>query len=189
MLKPAGRILILGVLASAMAACGTAPRVTPSDVSSDGDAVVVAQDGQGNIVSSDSDSATSGYVAGGEFAREEIFDNNSPLATRVVYFDYDQATLRPEYLDVINNHARYLSSYPDVRVRLEGHTDERGTREYNIALGERRAQSVARLFSLEGVAGGQVTTVSLGEEQPVETGFDDESRSLNRRVEIIYEGL
>lgn len=106
---------------------------------------------------------------------------------RVIYFDYDQAELRPEFLDIVAQHGRYLAQNPDGRVRLEGHTDERGSREYNIALGEDRAKTVARMLQLQGVSAGQVRTVSYGEELPVDEAHNNEAWAKNRRVNVIYE--
>ncbi len=107
---------------------------------------------------------------------------------RVIYFDYDEAELRPEYLDIVAQHGRYLAQNTAGRVRLEGHTDERGTREYNIALGERRAKTIARMLQLQGVSSAQVRTVSYGEELPVDEGHNNAAWAKNRRVNIIYEG-
>jgi peptidoglycan-associated lipoprotein len=104
----------------------------------------------------------------------------------VVYFDYDQADIKPEFNAMLEAHARFLASNPNAQVRLEGHTDERGSREYNIGLGERRAQSVRRVLLLQGAAATQVSTVSYGDERPAATGSDEESWRLNRRVELVY---
>jgi peptidoglycan-associated lipoprotein len=108
------------------------------------------------------------------------------LQTLVIYFDYDQAEIKPEFASVIQAHAQRLASSPNMQVRLEGHTDERGSREYNIGLGERRAQAVRRALMLQGAMAGQITTVSYGEERPAASGSDEESWRLNRRVEIVY---
>ena len=106
-------------------------------------------------------------------------------ARNVVYFDYDSSEIKPEYDAVVSAHAGYLTRYKTARVRLEGHTDERGSREYNIGLGERRAQTVRRALMLQGVAEGQITTVSYGEERPVAEGSDEGAYSQNRRVELV----
>lgn len=107
-------------------------------------------------------------------------------AQRVIYFDFDSSDIRTEYVDVIAAHGRFLASNATVRVRLEGHTDERGSREYNIGLGERRAQTVRRALLLQGVQESQISTVSYGEERPAALGDDENAWSKNRRVEIVY---
>ena len=104
----------------------------------------------------------------------------------VVYFGYDSSEIQPEYVSVVAAHAAYLTKYPSARVRLEGHTDERGSREYNIGLGERRAQTVRRALMLQGVAEGQITTVSYGEERPAMPGSDEAAYAQNRRVELVH---
>ena len=108
------------------------------------------------------------------------------LQTLVIYFDYDQAEIKPEFTQVVQAHGQQLRDNASMMVRLEGHTDERGSREYNIGLGERRAQAVRRALMLAGAQAGQITTVSYGEERPAATGSDEESWRLNRRVEIVY---
>jgi peptidoglycan-associated lipoprotein len=111
----------------------------------------------------------------------------SPQASqRVIYFDFDSSDIRTEYVDVIAAHGRFLAGNATVRVRLEGHTDERGSREYNIGLAERRAQTVRRALALQGVQEGQIATVSYGEERPAASGSDENAWSKNRRVEIVY---
>jgi peptidoglycan-associated lipoprotein len=104
----------------------------------------------------------------------------------VIYFDYDSSEIRAEFLQVVAAHAAYLAKYPKARVRLEGHTDERGSREYNIGLGERRAQAVRRALQLQGVNEAQIATVSYGEERPAVAGTDDSAYAQNRRVEIVH---
>ena len=104
----------------------------------------------------------------------------------VVFFEYDSSEIRPEYVPVVAAHATYLVKYPTARVRLEGHTDERGSREYNIGLGERRAQTVRRALLAQGVAEAQITTVSYGEERPAVEGSDEAAYAQNRRVELVY---
>jgi len=103
----------------------------------------------------------------------------------IIYFDYDSSEIRPEFVPVVASHAQYLVKYPTARVRLEGHTDERGSREYNIGLGERRAQTVRRALLAQGVAESQITTVSYGEERPAVEGSDEGAYAQNRRVELV----
>ena len=104
----------------------------------------------------------------------------------VVYFDFDSSEIRSQDDAIVAAHAAYLVKYPTARVRLEGHTDERGSREYNIGLGERRAQAVRRALLLQGVAEVQLATVSYGEERPSVAGSDEQAYAANRRVEIVY---
>ena len=108
------------------------------------------------------------------------------LSQRSIYFTVDSDTITPDYHAVIEAHAAYLLSAEKTQLVLEGHADERGTREYNLALGERRAQSVKRLMSLLGVAPSQIRVVSYGEEHPYANGHNEESWSLNRRVDLVY---
>jgi len=111
----------------------------------------------------------------------------SPTAAqRIIYFDFDSSDIRNEFVEAIGAHARYLAGNATVRVRLEGHTDERGSREYNITLGERRSQTVKRALMLQGVQEAQIATVSFGEERPAAAGTDEAAWSKNRRVEIVY---
>jgi peptidoglycan-associated lipoprotein len=108
------------------------------------------------------------------------------LQKRTIYFDFDSSEIKPEFTDLLGAHAHYLASNASIRVRLEGNTDERGSREYNIGLGERRAQAVRRALMLQGVSESQITTVSYGEERPAVTGHTEEAWSRNRRVELVY---
>jgi len=114
-------------------------------------------------------------------------ESPSALAKRIIYFDFDESNIKNEYRSTIRAHAEYLASHPNVHVRLEGYADERGTPEYNLALGERRGHSVLALLTLQGVNVGQIETISYGEEHPVSEGHDEASWHLNRRVEIDYE--
>lgn len=104
-----------------------------------------------------------------------------------VYFDYDSSQIRADFLPVLDAHARYLRDNPGARIRLEGHTDERGTREYNIALGERRGEAVRRALLLRGAARAQLLVVSYGEEQPAVLGAGDAAWAKNRRVVMVYQ--
>ncbi len=118
--------------------------------------------------------------------RSAFLDPNNPLSTRIIYFDFDSDAIRPEFMEALRAHAAYAKSNGST-VRLEGHTDERGTREYNVGLGERRAMSVRRVLSLEGVSQSNLRTLSFGEERPAVIGHSESAWGQNRRVEIIYE--
>ncbi len=142
----------------------------------------------------DTDTATSSGVgvdaAGGGATTAPLTPQQQALADlkqkSVVYFDYDSSEIGSQYMPVVAAHAAYLVKYPTARVRLEGHTDERGSREYNIGLGERRAQTVRRALLVQGVAEAQITTVSYGEERPAVDGADDAAYAQNRRVELVH---
>jgi peptidoglycan-associated lipoprotein len=108
------------------------------------------------------------------------------MAGKIIYFDFDKSEIKPEYAAVVTKNAQNLSSHPNLKVKLEGNTDERGTREYNIGLGERRAQAVRRALMLEGVQSNQITTVSFGAERPAVEGDDETAWAKNRRVELVY---
>jgi peptidoglycan-associated lipoprotein len=115
-------------------------------------------------------------------------DPSSPLSKRVIYFGYDSSEVLPEYVPVVNAHAAYLASHPNVMVTLEGHCDERGSPEYNIALGEQRARSIANTLRFQGASDGQMQIVSFGEEKPADLGGGESAWAKNRRVEIVYPG-
>ena len=116
-----------------------------------------------------------------------LSDPSNLLSKRVIFFDYNRANIRPEYMILINTHAKLAAKYPQLKMRLEGHADERGSREYNVALSEQRAQSVKRIMGTQGARSGQIRTIGYGEELPLVTGHSKDSWQQNRRVEIKYE--
>jgi peptidoglycan-associated lipoprotein len=126
----------------------------------------------------------SGDVSGSTMGAEQQAIQAMQRAGTVIYFDYDRAEIKPEYVPIVTAHAQYLNANPARKLRLEGHSDERGSREYNIGLGERRAQSVRRALLLQGVNETQLTTVSYGEERPAVQGSDESAYAKNRRVEL-----
>ena len=113
-------------------------------------------------------------------------DTDACLRQRVVYFDFDQDTLRPEFQAIVGCHAKYLRDRPSSRMTLEGHADERGSREYNLGLGERRGNAVSSAIQANGASGSQITVTSYGEERPVCTDSNEDCWAKNRRVEIVY---
>lgn len=110
------------------------------------------------------------------------------LSKRVIYFDFDSSDVTSEAREIISAHAQNLSQNANLSVVLEGHADERGTREYNVALGEHRAKAIKQLLVVQGVQASQVQVISFGEERPAATGHDESAWSLNRRVEMLYSG-
>ncbi len=127
-----------------------------------------------------------GADSGSGFAAGSLDDPSSPLSQRKVYFGLDRYDVSDEYRALVEAHAGYLRGSPSAAVTLEGHTDERGSREYNIALGERRSNAVRDLLVALGASATQITTVSYGEEKPASDCHDESCWSQNRRVEIVY---
>lgn len=185
------KLTVLACAAVALAACGAnqnvkAPETSAPPAASSGPATPPpaaeqpAEQGGG---------AETAPVANGQGFQGNPLDNpDSPLHQRVVYFDFDKSEIRDEAKPILKAHAEYLSAHPDVHVVLEGNTDERGTREYNMALGERRAKAVYQYLTLLGVGPSQLKTVSYGEERPAALGHDESAWSKNRRVELDYGG-
>jgi peptidoglycan-associated lipoprotein len=118
---------------------------------------------------------------------DPLNDPNSPLAKRSIYFDFDSYAVRDDYQPLLQQHSQYLKSHPDRHVLIQGNTDERGTSEYNLALGQKRAEAVRRAMSLLGVADSQMEAVSLGKEKPQATGHDESSWAQNRRADLAYQ--
>lgn len=118
--------------------------------------------------------------------RHLFTDPDNPLSTRTIYFSLDSSSIPSKFSQAIQAHAKYLSKHHNVHLRLEGNTDERGTREYNVALGERRADSVKKALVLSGANAGQITTISYGEERPAKMGHTEAAYAKNRRVNLVY---
>ncbi len=141
----------------------------------------------GGAAGAGSGAETSAAAAGGAWTGSPLDDPNSPLYEKVVYFDFDRSEIRPEFLPMLRAHADYLINTPSARLVIEGHCDERGSREYNIALGERRANAVKRFLEAEGVSPLQLETISYGEERPAVPGHNEEAWAKNRRAELVYQ--
>jgi peptidoglycan-associated lipoprotein len=113
-------------------------------------------------------------------------DPNNPLSKKSVFFDFDSFLVKTEYQPVVEAHGKYLASTKNRRIVVEGHTDERGGREYNLALGQKRAEAVKQRLMLLGATDGQIETVSFGEEKPRSVGSNEEAWAQNRRADIVY---
>lgn len=161
--------------------CSTTSQVPESSVAAGGDRTVIEVD-----ETPTSTVEVTGMDEQMGYTGDPLNDPDSLLSKRTVYFDFDKSEIKPEARQIIEAHADYLAANPNVRIVLEGHCDERGTREYNLSLGERRAKAVERVMSLLGAASDQVELVSYGEERPVAMGHDEAAWELNRRVEFIY---
>jgi peptidoglycan-associated lipoprotein len=118
---------------------------------------------------------------------DPLNDPNSPLAKRSIYFDFDSYSVKDDYQQLLGQHAQYLKSHPQRHVLIQGNTDERGTSEYNLALGQKRAEAVRKALSLLGVPDSQMEAVSLGKEKPVADGHDEAAWAQNRRADLVYQ--
>ncbi|MGM0542367.1 MAG: peptidoglycan-associated lipoprotein Pal [Pseudomonadota bacterium] len=180
-LKPLARSLAVALSLAVIAGCSSTGGTQDGDSSG-------SQDGRSGSASS----STSGAGGSGQYGSSTSGADGSQQAdsripdVKTIYFDYDRDTIKSEYESVVMAHARYLRSNPDAEVVLHGHTDERGTREYNMALGERRANAVERFLNTQGVSSSQMSVVSYGEERPAERGDSDRAYSQNRRVVFNY---
>ena len=176
--------LLVGVVIF-VTACATTQETVTQD---DGTQIDGSVGGDGTMIISEDDVGTSTSALSDEqmSAREMLEQSDSILANRTIYFEFDSAKLSDETLSILEAHGSFIAGNGNVDVRLEGHADERGSREYNIALGDRRAQSVRRVLLIQGAATDQIDTVSYGEEQPAMRGHTEEAWDGNRRVELIY---
>jgi len=149
----------------------------------------VAVEDRSGAAGADVSGATATGVGGyGDLSIESLSDPNSPLSQRVIYFAFDSSEVAEEDRELVAAHAAFLAANPSVQVSIEGHADERGAREYNIGLGDHRAQSVRQMLEVQGVTPAQINTVSYGEEKPAVEGHDESAWSMNRRVELVYVG-
>jgi len=124
-------------------------------------------------------------VSDGKYTPADL-DTDACLRQRVVYFDFDKSEIKPEFQQIMACHAKYLQDRPSAQLRLEGNTDERGTREYNLGLGERRGNAVSSALQANGASASQMTVISYGKEKPVCRQHNEDCWSKNRRVEIVY---
>jgi peptidoglycan-associated lipoprotein len=171
-------VLMIAACTLVLGGCPKKPTTvpeTPAESASSGDSGATSGVGEGQVGDAQALAGEGAAVGAGP----------AGVAT-IIYFDFDRSDIRPEFASLITAHARHLAGASATRIRLEGHTDERGSREYNIALGERRAQEVRRALMLQGAGDVQLTTVSYGEERPAAEGSDEAAYEKNRRVELVY---
>ena len=169
---PQYKWILVSLLAALLAGCGagdTIPDPEPTDATYGGGA------------------DTDGFDSDGLGTGEEVpYDPSAGELAHIIYFDFDSSDLRPEDTDTVARHAMQLAGNTGLSVRLEGHADERGSREYNIGLGERRSQTIRRMLLIQGASAAQISTVSFGEERPAAMGSNESAWAQNRRVEIKY---
>jgi peptidoglycan-associated lipoprotein len=167
-------IAITLTLALVLTACGGSSAVRGGGSGGDGKSA--------DTLGSGSETGTAGRNSAGG---QPPMSAERPEKLRV-YFEFDSSTIDSESRSIIEQHAAYLAAHPDIRINLTGHADERGTREYNLALGDRRDASVERMLQVLGISSDRITTISYGEERPLAMGHDETSWRVNRRVEFIY---
>jgi peptidoglycan-associated lipoprotein len=187
-MKPLARFLVVVWVALLAAGCTTTPKKEgAAPIEGPTGAATQGLQGQPGMGGKQLGGATP-WQEGTGGPGEAIGGPDSPFSSRVIYFDFDSSQVRDEFRPVLEAHAKYLSAHPDARVILEGHTDERGSREYNLGLGERRGQAVRQVLQVLGVSPQQLQVVSYGKEKPAALGHNEEAWRLNRRVEIVYSG-
>jgi peptidoglycan-associated lipoprotein len=184
------RRILTGLLAVALAGCGSSVKLNDNVPVEDRTGTAVApppapgtQPGTGSGTTAP---ATQSRVEPVDADRASWQTQGPANVSRLVYFDYDSYELKPQFQSLLDAHARFLRANPQRRVNLEGHTDERGGREYNLALGQKRAEAVRRALGLLGVQESQMEPVSFGKEKPAAPGADEAAFAQNRRVEIVY---
>lgn len=168
--RSASQILVVAAMCTLAMACSKKVKTEPNTGSNVGTTQPIVDNGP---------------TAPGAYGPNDL-DTDSCLRQRTVYFDLDQDTLKPEFQAIVNCHAKYLRDRPSSRMTLDGHADERGSRDYNLGLGERRANGVSSALQAAGGMASQITTNSYGEEKPVCTDSNEDCWSKNRRVEISY---
>ncbi len=176
--------ILIGVLAAlALAACSTTPK-------QEGGAPVDERNPAATTPGAATSGAATGSVAGTASAGQTnpLKDPGSILSKRSVYFDFDAYTIKDDYKSLLEAHAKYLQANRNARMTVEGNTDERGSREYNIALGQRRADAAKRMMLLSGATEAQIETVSFGKEKPRNPGHDESAWAENRRDDLAYRG-
>ena len=176
------RYLMVAALAAVLAGCGSNVKLDPPIQGSGADATATQGAGAGAAGAGAGQSTVTQVQAGPAGA-----DAAGPAGVgRVIYFDFDSFTVKPEYQGLVDQHARFLQGNRGRSVAVEGHTDERGSREYNLALGQKRAEAVRRALTLVGATDAQIEAVSFGEEKPAVSGSSEDAYSQNRRVELRY---
>ena len=192
-MKSIWKLILAVAAAAALAGCSSTPETV---------APIETRTGTGTTttVTPDSGTSTSGVgsppgatgttMPGGGTAASgsSLRDPRSPLSRREIFYDYDSFTVKDEYKPLLEAHAAYLKQNRNARIKVEGNTDERGSREYNLALGQKRSESVKRVLTLLGVADSQIDTVSFGEEKPRNPASTEAAYSENRRCDLAYAG-
>jgi peptidoglycan-associated lipoprotein len=182
------KLFAAAIIVAALAGCSSTPTQDAAPVE-DRAAGAATTGAAGATTAGTTGAGVSGTATPGAAAGSNpLTDPASPLSKRSVYFDYDQYVIKDQYRPVIESHAKYLQANRNARITIQGNTDERGTREYNIALGQKRADALKKLMVLLGANESQIETVSFGKEKPRRDGHDEASWAENRRDDIVYAG-
>jgi len=176
--------LVLALSAVLLAGCSSSDEKDPGLTDTSGTDASTSALNDGSMSGSQ---FGSGADSGASKLGPEFSDPNNPLSKQVIYFELDSSQVRQDYVPVVAAHGQYLMSHPNQHVILAGHTDERGSSEYNISLGEQRGKAVERLLKSQGVSASQLEVVSYGEEKPAVSGHAESAWSMNRRVEVVYQ--
>jgi len=182
------KLLVSAFFAALLAGCASTQ--TPETGPPVEDRTPAAGSGAGGASTSPGSGSNIGGTAtpGSGQGASALRDPNNILSRRSIYFDYDSDAVKDQYRPLVEAHARYLQSNRSARMTIQGNTDERGSREYNIALAQRRADSAKRMMQLLGAGESQIETVSFGEEKPRAEGNDEKAYAENRRADIVYQG-
>jgi len=179
--------VLIGLIAAALAGCSSTP-TTEAPVDDRSGTGTTAPGSSGAQTGSAASGGVTGSGVGSGAGANVLRDPNNILSKRSVYFEFDSFTVADQYKPIVEAHAKYLAANRNARVTLQGHADERGSREYNIALGQKRADAVKRMVTVMGVQETIVESVSFGKEKPRNMGHDEAAWAENRRVDIIYAG-
>ena len=186
------KLALAALAAAALAGCSSTPETVAPVESRTSTTTVVTPDTGGTSTSgvNPTTGATGSTMptTTGVTSANALRDPRSPLSRREIFYDYDSFTVRDEYKPLLEAHAAYLKQNRNARIKVEGNTDERGSREYNLALGQKRSESVKRVLTLLGVSEGQIDTVSFGEEKPKNPSSTEAAYSENRRCDLAYAG-
>ena len=192
-MKSIWKLLLAVSAAMALAGCSSTPETTAPVESrtgtSTGTPTTTADPGTSTSGVGSTPGASGNTMSGGTTATgNPLKDPRSPLSRREIFYEYDSFTVKDEYKPLLEAHAAYLKQNRNARIKVEGNTDERGSREYNLALGQKRSESVKRVLTLLGVSDAQIDTVSLGEEKPRNPASSEAAYSENRRCDLAYAG-
>jgi peptidoglycan-associated lipoprotein len=183
------RSIVIATVCAAGLLIGAACSTTPEDQSA-----AKVEDKSGGKPGADARAVQPPKVAAVDVSKPQagsvaaLKDPNSPLSKRSIFYELDQFDVKDEYRSLVEAHAKYLRENPSARMMIQGNTDERGSREYNVGLGQRRSDGVRKMLILLGARENQIESVSLGEEKPQSDGHDETAWSKNRRSDILYNG-